>query len=52
MSGNENTVSALFFPHPGSCLESRVTVGGLVNPVLPPPGDLEVVRVLALHAVP
>lgn len=50
--GNENSVSALRFPHPGPRLESTVTVGGLGDPVLPPAGDFGEARVLALHAVP
>lgn len=52
MSGNENNVSALFFPHRGPCLESRATVGGLGDPVLPPADDFGEVWVLAQHAVP
>lgn len=52
MSGNENGVFALFFPHPGPYLESAVTVGGLGGPVLPPAGDFGEARVLSLHAVP
>lgn len=52
MSGKENSVSALFFPHAGPRLESTVTVGGLGDPVLPPADDFGEVRVLALRAVP
>lgn len=47
------TVFLLFSSlHPGACLESTVTVGGLGDPVLPPAGAFGEVRVLARRAVP